>query len=1100
MFSFNKSSLSHYLLFTVFLFFVGCQSDPVENIDPNAKMLELLDPANTGVTFNNIIQETPQFNHFVWEEIYMGGGVSIGDINNDGLPDIFLTGNKVSDKLYLNKGNFKFEDITAPAGIKQDDKWSFGTTMGDVNGDGYLDIYVCRSGPSMNADDRKNLLYINNGDNTFTEEGKRYGVDNGGVSTQATFLDYDNDGDLDLFMLNQPPNKRYIPRYNIKKDITNTNYSDHLFRNDGDKFTDVTTQAGLSNWAYGLNAVATDINDDGWVDIFVSNDYEEPDYILMNNKDGTFTNENKKQFKHVSFYGMGSDVADYNNDGFKDIAVVDMASEDHYRSKTNMGSMDIAQFWSYVDKGRHYQYMFNTLQMNNGNGSFSEIAQMAHVSKTDWSWGILFADIDNDAHKDLMITNGIKRDIRNNDVSLFIKEQVDKGNKNFDPMKIIEAMPSTPMPNYMYRNKGDFTFDNVTADWGFEKRGFSNGMSWADLDADGDLDLVINNVNAPVSIYKNIKGRLNNYLQLKLEGEGKNTFALNATASITHDGIEQTQELTLTRGYMSSSEPLLHFGVGKNEQIDKLVVTWPNGRTTTMTNVKTNQRLTLKQKDADGNRISKPQIAGLAKDITTQSGANFTHKENEFDDFKREILLPQKQSQNGPYITTADVNGDGNEDFFIGGAIDQSGQLFLGSGNNKFTVASSQPWSAEATKEDMGCLFFDADGDGDQDLYIVSGGAEFKPGAPMYQDRLYKNDGKGNFTKATGALPKMHSSGQRVIAGDFDGDNDLDLFVGGRILPGKYPAPPDSYLLLNEGGRFKDVTDTYAPELRKAGLVTDAVFVDIDKDNDLDLVVVGEWMPISVFKNNNGKFTNESKGAYVDEYTGWWYSIAAGDFDKDGDMDFIVGNLGLNNKFNASKQRPFTVFSSDFDGNGTNDVILAKYSKNNQLLPARGRQCTSEQMPYVAKKFPTFNGFAQATIQNLLPEDEIDNAIKYEVNTFESLFLKNNGAGQFTAKLLPKAAQIAPIRGIEVLDINKDGNLDVLAVGNLYQAEVETVRYDAGTGLCLLGDGKGGFEAIPTNKSKFFANKDARDIKIIDKNTVLVANNNSEMQVFELKE
>ena len=1076
----------------------GCSNEPkTASIDANAPMLRLIPSSQSHVSFNNEIVETKTFNHFIWEEVYNGGGVSAGDINGDGLPDLFFSGNKVDDKLYLNKGNFKFEDITQSAKIKSDGHWSFGTTMADVNGDGLLDIYVCRAGPSLKKEDRKNLLYINNGDNTFSEQAKKYKVDHPGVSMQATFLDYDNDGDLDMYLVNQPLNKRYVRSKKIGPTIDKNDpiYSDQLYRNEGGRFVNATKFAGITNYSYGLNAVASDVNDDGWVDIFVSNDYEEPDMLYINNHDGTFTQKNMEQFKHVSFYGMGSDIADYDNDGLKDIGVVDMASESHYRSKTNMGSMDIARFWRYVNQGRHYQYMYNTLQKNNGNGTFSEIGQVAHISKTDWSWAFLFGDIDNDGLKDVMITNGIVRDIRNNDAGEALKKQIMSGNRNFDVMKLIHNLPSTPLPNYAYHNKGDWTFEKVTKDWGFEQPGFSNGMALADLDKDGDLDIIINNVNAEASIYQNNKGRLNNYLQLELKGEGANPFAMNAQVKIQVGDNIQVQELTTTRGYFSSSEPLIHFGLGDAQQVDKLTVYWPNGKTTTMSNIKANQRLTLKQSEATGNEPKRIN----PNPIFVETDGDFKHTENDFDDFEREILLPHKESQNGPYIATGDVNNDGKEDYFIGGAAGQSGRLYLNNGNG-FDEAPSQAWKADAGQEDMGALLFDADGDKDLDLYVVSGGAAFEIGSPMYQDRLYLNDGRGNFRKSTNALPKMHDSGQKIAAADIDNDGDLDLFVGGRLLPGRYPSAPNSHLLLNNGGRFQDVTKTMAPELEKIGLVTDAAFADIDKDGNQELIVVGEWMPLSIFKNNDGKFTNISATANTSDEKGFWWSVAVADFDKDGDLDILAGNLGLNNKFKGSKKHPFTVLENDFDGNGTNDVVLAKYS-GDKLLPMRGRQCTSEQMPFVAKKFPTFDGFAKATINNILPEEKLGTAVRKEVTTFTSTLYKNDGSGHFTANPLPIPAQIAPMRGIAVADINEDGNPDVLAVGNLYQAEVETIRYDAGTGWYLQGDGKGNFKAVPVLESGFMADKDARDIAIIQKPTplIIVANNNDKVQYFKKK-
>ena len=1080
----------------VLLSFVSCQKEEV--IDPNATMLQLLSPEETGITFNNKIEETQKFNHFIWQSIYMGGGVAVGDINNDGLPDLFFSGNKVADQLYLNKGNLKFEDISANSNLAAKPGWSFGATMADVNADGYLDIYVCRSGPTMKAGERHNLLYINNGDATFTEQAKAYGLDNAGFSIQSSFFDYDQDGDLDVYLVNQPPDKRFATSLKLDPNPQDPHYSDRLFRNDGNKFTDVTQSAGLGNYAYGLNSVTSDINGDGLVDIYVSNDFEKPDFVYINQGNGKFRNENDSYLKHVAWFSMGSDVADFNNDGLVDITTVDMASPDHYRSKTNMGSMNIEQFWKYVDQGYHYQYMFNTLQLNNGNNTFSEIGQMAHMSKTDWSWAVFFADIDNDSNKDILISNGIKYDIRNNDFSEYIRKNVEQGNKDFDPLALLDQLPSTPLANYLYQNNGDYTFTNVAKDWGFGLRGFSNGMTYADLDNDGDLEVIINDVDAAAKVYKNVKGRMNNYLRVQLTGPESNPFAFNSKAEIEYsNGKQQIVELTLTRGYLSAVEPIMHFGLADVEQVDKLTVTWPDGKRTVMENVSANQVIKMDyNKQADALAATSPKVNGMLKDITAQSGVAFSHQENDYNDFAREILLPHKQSQNGPSIAHGDVNGDGQDDFFIGGALGQSGKLFLANGQ-QFAEASSQPWAADSGQEDVGALLFDADGDNDLDLYVVSGGSEFNPGDSRYQDRLYKNDGAGNFSKASGALPSMNTSGQAVEAGDVDGDGDLDLFVGGRIIPGQYPVSPKSYLLINNGGTFTNATADAAPELASAGLVTDAVFSDYDGDNDLDLVVVGEWTPIQFFNNDgSGQFTNATETTGLDQSNGWWWSVAAGDFNNDGKVDYMLGNLGVNHKFKAKPEKPFVVFGNDFDQNGTNDVVLASYS-GDRLLPVRGRECTSEQMPFVAEKFPTFEGFAKATVNDIYTPDALSDAVKYEVHSFKSVVLINQGNGKFAKTALPQRAQFAPIRGMEVLDINKDGNLDVLAVGNNHTAEVETVRHDAGTGLCLLGDGKGNFTVESINKSGLFANGDARDIAALNEGTTfIVANNDEPIQVF----
>jgi hypothetical protein len=1061
-------------------------------------MFRQISPEQSGVTFTNTIEETAQFNHLRWSHMYTGGGVGIIDVNNDGLQDIYFTGNLVPDRLYLNKGNLQFEDITKSAGILDDGRWSSGVAIGDVNQDGFQDIYVSRTGwegPTQ----RQNLLYVNNRNGGFTEQSKKFGVADMGYSTQATFVDIDNDGDLDLFVGNEPPDKRqeYNPRF--KNQLTYENTSDHLYENTGDfKFKDITKAAGLHTYSFTLNAVASDINDDGYMDFYVSNDYEEPDYIWINNKNKTFTNKMESMLNHTSQYAMGSDIADFNNDGLVDFAVVDMASSNHYRSKTNMGSMSNEVFWKNVADGKYYQYMFNALQVNNGNGTFSDIAQLAGISKTDWSWAVVLADFDNDGLKDIFITNGIQKDIRNNDFMQYVRQQNEQGVSTFNAKELVDQIPSTPISNFMYKNNGDLTFTDVTQDWGLGAPNFSNGMAHADLDNDGDLDIIVNNVSAPSDIFENLQANKRNWLRLKLKGNGDNKLALGAKVRITYGDQIQYQETSLTRGFFSSMENFVHFGLDNQSVVDKLEIRWPDGSTQTLTDVKVNQLLTLNQKDAKGKivQFNNPVRNTLFKEVSNSIGLNFKHQENEYDDFLREILIPHKQSQNGPYISAGDANGDGMEDFYIGGAMGFAGELFLQKIAGKFEKAANQPWNNDKKYEDLGSLFFDADGDGDQDLYVVSGGSEYDPNSANYQDRLYLNDGKGNYSKATNALPSFKESGQCVIAHDYDADGDLDLFVGGRIVPGKYPAPANSYLLQNNDGKFKDVTDEVAAEMRNLGLVTDAIFNDYDQDGDIDLVMVGEWMPITMFQNDGGKFTKQT----IENSNGWWWSIESGDFDKDGKDDFILGNLGKNHKFKASKDKPFTVFGNDFDNNGTNDIVLASYSSDKELLPVRGRECSSQQMPFVAEKFPTFDGFAKANIETIYTAEKLGESIKYEVQSFKSIVLKNLGGGQFDIQPLPNAAQIAPIRDMHVADIDKDGNLDVIAVGNMFGVEVETVRHDAGTGFFLKGDGNGGFTPEAPQKSGFFVPNDARNMVVIGKEKPLfiVANNQEAIDFFGL--
>jgi len=1086
--------LSKGLLILSLAMLAGCQSEKQVKIE--GPLFELLPPEQTGVDFVNTIQEQPvSYNHLHWDHVYSGAGVAAGDINNDGLPDLFFAGNMVGDALYLNKGDMQFENITENAGILQDGQWSAGVTMGDINGDGFLDIYVCRMSPTIDSDQQRNRLYVNNGDNTFTERAGDLKLAHGGYSIQSTFFDYDKDGDLDIYLVNQPPNSRLISRFGLDVPSMAEVISDRLFRNDGDSFTDVTKEAGLFNNAYGLNAVASDLNEDGWTDIYVSNDYGEPDMMYINNQDGTFTDNIHNSAKHISFYAMGSDVADFNNDALPDIAVVDMASSDHFRSKTNMGSMQPEVFWASVENGKHYQYMFNTLQLNNGNGSFSDIGQLAGISKTDWSWSILLADFDNDGWQDISVTNGIKRDIRNNDFLNKVRAMAKAGQTEFETMKLVELVPSNPLPNYFYHNTGDFHFEDKAADWGMDQPNFSHGAAYADLDLDGDLDMVINSNDMTGPVYENRWGNARNYLRVKLAGDDKNRQALNSKVKITYGGQVQIREATFTRGYLSASEPILHFGLGEADKIDELTVSWFDGTETVMKGVAPNQLLTIRYKDADrqpAGASSKPQAL-----MTEAKAPAFRHQENDFDDYSREILLPHKQSTNGPALATADVNGDGKEDFYVGGAAGQEGALFLQQADGSFATAASQPWRSDSQREDVGALFFDADGDEDADLYVASGGSEWTPGSESYADRLYLNDGQGNFTLANNALPKNFESGQAVAAGDMDGDGDLDLFVGGRIVPGKYPAPANSYLLRNDGGTFTDVTAEAAPGINPLGLVTDAIFSDYDGDGDADLLAVGEWMPLTILKNNDGKFENQTGQAGLAQTGGWWWSIAEGDFDGDGDMDYMAGNLGKNAKFKASKDKPFLVYQSDFDENGTNDVVLAGYYKGKQV-PVRGRECSSEQMPFIAEKYPTFEGFANASLEDIYSDDKLEQANKREVHSFYSAVFINEGNGQLSKQKLPVQAQFAPVQDIQVTDINQDGKLDAILIGNLHGAEVETVRYDAGTGLCLLGDGKGTFRALTVEESGLFAPHDARRLALLN-GKVLVANNNEALQLFELK-
>ena len=1061
--------------------------------------LELMSSTHTGINFNNSITESETVNHIYYNQIYSGSGVAIGDLNNDGYPDIYFGGNQVGDKLYVNKVNLNFEDISKKSKISQSPGWTWGITMADVNSDGYLDIYVCRNGESMNPNDRKNKLFINNKDLTFTESASEYGIADKGFSSQAVFFDMDNDGDLDMYLVNQIPDSRLFKRYkNIPKKRYQL-YKDKVYKNDGGKFTEVSEDIGLGDgYTYGLSVSASDLNNDGWTDLFISNDYDEPDFLYYNNGDGTFKNVILDKIKHISRFSMGTDTGDINNDGAIDLLTLDMAAEDHYRSKTNMRSMNAQEFKEMIDKGDHHQYMFNTLQLNNGSGEFSDIANIAGISKTDWSWAGLLVDLDNDGFKDIVISNGVKKDVRNNDFLTGLYEKLKTDSQDFFDMS--KLAPSNPLPNYIYKNKNGYEFENVTKKWGFDMPSFSHGLSYADLDNDGDLDIVSNNMETEASIYKNNTN--GNYLKVELEGSPKNTFGYGTKVIIYHNNKIQIEENTVTRGYFSSKEPKLFFGLGKEKTIDSMRVIWPDNKTLTYNDIDVNKTIRVKYSKASdlyvNNKTSKTVLINEnAKDI----GIDYIHNENEFDDFAEEVLLPHKLSNNGPFSASGDVNNDGLDDVFIGGAAGQEGVLFIQTTNGKFIKSKSKPWAVDKKSEDLGALFFDLDADGDKDLYVTSGGSEFKQGNKLLKDRVYINDGLGNFSKKNNAIPNIYESTQTVKASDIDADGDLDLFIGTRLISGKYTFPATSYILINDKGILKKASNDVAPDLTNIGMVTDAVFSDIDKDNDEDLVIVGEWMKVKILENNAGKFKDNSDkfGDYIGKSRGLWWSITANDIDNDGDDDYIVGNLGKNNKFKASKEHPFKVYANDFDGNGTNDVVLAKYYKDG-YVPMRGKECTTQQMPYVGEKFKDFHSFASSKLIDILPENKIDEGIVYEISNFKSIVLINNN-GILEPMYLPIQAQTSPIKSSLIDDFNNDGFKDLLLVGNHYGVEVETVRYDAGYGSLFLGDGKNNFKFLPSSKSGIYIPKDSRIISSLktteEENIYLSTNNNSTITVFK---
>ncbi|MEP5340281.1 MAG: VCBS repeat-containing protein [Algibacter sp.] len=1094
-----KSSQSLLIIVVIFLM-TSCQ-DSKRNLYPETLIggFELLPSERTGIDFNNAIKESKTVNHLYYNQIYSGAGVAIGDINNDGLADIFFCGNQVSDRLYLNKGNFKFEDITKKSRAAKNSGWSWGVTMADVNSDGYLDIYVSRNGESMNPDDRKNQLYINNQDLTFTESAMAYGLADAGFSSQAVFFDMDNDGDLDMYQVNQLPDSRLFQRYTNIPEKRKIYYTDKLYINENGRYYDVSTKVGISRGlTYGLSVSATDFNNDGWTDLYVANDYEAPDFMYYNNGDGTFRNVIKDKLKHISNFSMGTDTGDINNDGFLDLITLDMASADHYRSKTNMGSMSAEKFNQMVEDGKHYQFMSNTLQINNAGKSFSDIANMTGLAKTDWSWAGLLVDLDNDGWKDIIISNGVKKDVRNNDFLTGLNKKLETKSQDFYGMS--KLAPSVPLSNYAFKNKGSLQFEKATKDWGFETPSFSSGMAYGDLDNDGDLDVVVNNMESPAFIYKN--KATGNFLKIDFKGNDKNKFGYGVKVIIHHNGKTQTADNTPTRGYLSSVEPKLFFGLGKDVEVDKVEIIWSDGKINVFEGVSANTTLTAKHSKAKSQSKNIIETKPFFNAVNpTDLGVLYKHEENVFNEYETEILLPHNISQNGPFTAIADVNGDGLEDLFIGGASGQSGILYTQNKAGNMQESEFQPWEKDKIAEDLGCLFFDADGDNDQDLYITSGGSEFKTGSVLLNDRLYINNGNGEFTKSKNGLPHIYESSQCVKASDIDADGDLDLFVGVRLIAGKYPFPASSYILINDNGIFKKDSDKNLVNFKNIGMVTDAVFSDIDNDKDDDLVLVGEWMPITVLENENGVFSNSSdKFGLSNSSRGLWWSITANDLDNDGDNDYIIGNLGLNNKFKATKAHPFKVYANDFDNNGTNDVVLAKFYKDD-YVPLRGKECTSQQMPYVSEKFKDYHSFASSNLLDILPKDKLSEAVVYQISNFESVILINED-DTLKRQSLPIQAQISPIKASLVDDFNHDGFKDILVVGNHFGVEVETTRYDAGIGSVFLGDGKNNFHQVKQTESGFYTPHDVRSINWIkqgDKKGLIVTNNNAPISVFILK-
>ncbi len=1142
--------LFYYLVILIIVF--SCQQKSIQDI-PQDKLFSLIPKTVTGIDFKNEVDGSKEMNIFSYRNFYNGGGVGIGDVNNDGLPDIYLTANMKENKLYLNLGNWRFKDITKEAGVEGKKSWSTGVAMVDINGDGLLDIYVCNSG-NFKGDDKANELFINqgvkNGIPTFAEQAKEYGIADEGLSTHAAFFDYDKDGDLDLYLLNnsfRPISSFGLENLRNERDVKG---GDKLYRNDNGKFNDVSPQANIygSVIGFGLGVTIGDVNDDGWLDIYVSNDFFEMDYLYINQKNGTFKESLREWIAHTSEASMGADMADINNDGRPEIFSTDMLPETDGRLKrtTTFNSYDTYQ--EKLKQDYYHQFTRNMLQLNvplakttkNGQaGFFTEIGQIAGVSATDWSWGALIMDLDNDGLKDIFVSNGIFEDLTNQDFVNFLTsdENIMEAirTKSFDFTKFKEKSNPVFIPNYAFKNNGDLTFTNKVQEWGLDQKSFSNGSAYADLDNDGDLDLVVNNVNQEAFVYRNNAEVLekNNYLKVRLIGEGKNTLGVGAKLLVFANeipqiniGIGQVQKMFYleqapARGFQSSIDPVMNLGLGKNNIIDSLVVIWSSGKKQVLTQVKTNQQVVLEEKNAQYSTNQTPESAKtftlsttyqnptIFQDISWQINLDYKHLENEFNEFNRERLIPQMFSTFGPKIAKGDVNGDGLEDLYIGGAKDSAGKLFIQQKNGTFLSTNQSLFEVDRVSEDTDALFFDADGDRDLDLYVVSGGNEFSGQAAPLQDRLYLNDGKGNFKKSENAIPSEFNVGSCVQAADFDEDGDLDLFVGSRVTPFEYGVPPRNMLLQNNGkGVFKDIIKEVAPDLERVGLVSDAVWTDFNNDKKLDLVVVGDWLPLTFFENKGNKLTNiTADHPKLIANKGFWNCLIADDFDNDGDIDFFAGNLGLNSKLKANEKEPIQLYLSDFDKNGDLDPILTYYKLNErggrESYPLALKDELISQILPLKRKYLKYEDYAEKTIRDIFTPEELQGAKVLEATNLHSCFIENKGNGNFEMKPLPTLAQLSPVFCFLVLDYDKDGNKDLLLAGNFTAVKPEIGNYDASYGLLLKGDGKNNFTPIPVSQSGFFVQGEVRDMVSLklanQKEVMVIAKNNDKVQVLEKK-
>lgn len=1120
-----------YLILFVACVISACQQENHGKDSVEQTLFRSVPPGESGINFRNQLQETDSANSIFYEYYYNGAGLAIGDLNNDGLSDIVFGANMSKCRVYLNKGNLSFTDITEKCGINTSGRWITGVSLADINRDGRLDIYLCAAG-NINYD-YHNQLYISSGNSeklAFTECASILGLDDNGYTTQAEFFDYDLDGDLDVYMLTAAmtlPNKNAIRQRKNDGSMINT---DRLYRNEGINpstglpvFKNVSREAGITWDGFGLGVSVFDINLDGWPDIYVGNDYISNDLLYVNQGDGTFREMVNDYMKHTSNSTMGVDIADFNNDGLTDILTLDMQPEDYFRKRVMAGNMrSYSRYQAEIKAGYSHQFIWNMLQMNNGEiegrQRFSEIGFLAGISETDWSWAPLFADFNNDGFRDLFIGNGIGHDMTNMDFSEFwLKKR--KENPGLDFRVLYKMLKSNldkkgnvKKPNVVFRNSGGLIFENKTNEWGLDKPLYSTGSSFSDLDNDGDLDLVLNNINDYASVYENRTitndsvSRNNRYLQVRLSGDSSNYGGIGARISIFYGEKLQYYEHFPVRGFQSMVDPKIHFGLGSVTEVDSLYIVWPDRKCQTVYRISSNRLITLSWNEATSAvRKIKPEVPEkkLFNPVAKQTGLNFRHEERQFIDFEVQPLLPHMYSMEGPGIAVGDINTDGMDDFFVGGSTGYSGKIFIQKQTGKF---SSYPLPGNNNYEDMGALLFDADNDGDQDLYVVSGGTGLPPGNPFYSDRLYINTGEGKFVQDNNALPDARVCGSQVTAADFDKDGDLDLFVCGRIDLENYPIPPRSFLLRNDSKgnlvRFTDITAQVCNDLVRPGLIAAALWTDFNNDGWTDLILAGEWMPLTFFKNYGGKLSNVTASTGLDSFTGWWNSITGSDFDKDGDIDYAAGNLGLNTQYKVSQDQPMRVISKDFDRNGTPDPVCS-YFVQSISYPIYQRNTLLTQIPSLKNRFKTYEDYARASMDDIFPEDTRIGAYSRDSRFFETAYIENLGNGSFRLSSLPVETQTAPIFGMLANDYNSDGNTDLILTGNSYSTSLSDGRYDSFTGMFLAGDGKGGFKPVPARESGFFADGDTKalaELSLKDGNSlILVARNSDSLKVMKTK-